>query len=334
MKKVDYLTKYRMAAVMKMLMTAGERPAHPDEEEDEEEELEHVRDELADDRHPVGYVFVEPPVQAEADGPAAQEQRDDQGGAYHHGGVFTHEELREFHGGVFRVVAAHEVRFTFGHVKGRAVGFREDGGQEDDEADGDGNQQDPALPAQALAPHGKQQPSVGGLVFHDVGEVQRAVNHQHGDDGQAHADFVGDHLGGGTHAAQEGEFGVGGPSGQHQAVYGEGGDGEHPQGPYAEVGHRHVYVAVGGVKVSGKGDHGRRHQRGGQHQDGGDPEVHAAHEGRREVLLEEQLAAVHHGLHEAEDRNVAVQAEEAAQVGDFAVVGKAEVVQRLFKRQV
>ncbi len=27
------------------------------------------------------------------------------------------EELRNFHGGVFRVVAAHEVRFTFGHVK-------------------------------------------------------------------------------------------------------------------------------------------------------------------------------------------------------------------------
>ena len=201
-----------MAAVRKMLMTqfkedhpaelhhlviaeAGERPPHPDEEEGEEEKLEHICDELADDRHPVGYVFIEPAVQAEADGPAPQEQRDDKGGSHHHGGIFPHEELGEFHGGVFRMVAAHEVRFTFGHVKRRTVGFRKNGGEEYDETDSYGHQQYPALPAQALAPHGKQEPAIGGLVFHDVGQVQRAVNHQHRDDGQTHADFIGNHLG-------------------------------------------------------------------------------------------------------------------------------------------
>ena len=93
------------------------------------------------------------------------------------------------------MVAAHEVRFTFGHVKRRTVGFRKNGGEEYDETDSYGHQQYPALPAQALAPHGKQEPAVGGLVFHDVGQVQRAVNHQHRDDGQTHADFIGNHLG-------------------------------------------------------------------------------------------------------------------------------------------
>jgi len=56
--------------------------------------------------------------------------------------------------------------------------------------------------------------------------------------------------------------------------------------------------------------------------------------GGREILFQEQFAAVHHGLHETEDGDVAVQAEKTAQVGDFAVMGQPEVVQRLFERQV
>ncbi len=60
----------------------------------------------------------EEPIDAEADGPATEEERHDESRADNHCGIFSQEEEGEFHRGIFRVVAADEFGFTFGKSKG------------------------------------------------------------------------------------------------------------------------------------------------------------------------------------------------------------------------
>ena len=67
--------------------------------------------------------------------PAAEEQvgRDRRDRDHVH--VFGQEEQREAHRAVFGVVAGDQLLFGFGEVERRAVGLRDAGGQEDEEAE-------------------------------------------------------------------------------------------------------------------------------------------------------------------------------------------------------
>ena len=77
--------------------------------------------------------------------PAAEEERDDDGGAGDHGGVFAEEKEREFHRAVFGVIAADEFGFGFGKIEGEAVCFRENRDGENAEGNEHRNGEEPFL---------------------------------------------------------------------------------------------------------------------------------------------------------------------------------------------
>jgi hypothetical protein len=87
----------------------------------------------------------------------------------------------------------------------------------------------------AVLPERKKQPAVVGLVLDDLAEVEFAEIEQHRNDREAERDFVGNHLRGGAHAADERVFRVGRPAGQGDAINGERGDGENEQRADIEI---------------------------------------------------------------------------------------------------
>ena len=125
---------------------AGDGPAYPDEEDDEANCFGEEDAEVNKAREPLPSALAslkKRGIEAEAKGPAAEENGHDDRGAHDHGGVFSHEEERKFHGGVLGVIAAHQFGFTLGKIEGHAVGFREDRGGEDDEGDSQREQEEP-----------------------------------------------------------------------------------------------------------------------------------------------------------------------------------------------
>ena len=67
--------------------------------------------------------------------PAAEEQVRRDGRDRHHVHVLGEEEQREAHRAVLGVVPGDELLLGFGKVERRAVGLRDAGGQEDEEAE-------------------------------------------------------------------------------------------------------------------------------------------------------------------------------------------------------
>ena len=70
-------------------------------------------------------------IETKSERPATEEQGYDESGAYDHGSVFSHEEHREFHRGIFGVVTTNEFRFALRKVERHTVGFRENRDCED-----------------------------------------------------------------------------------------------------------------------------------------------------------------------------------------------------------
>lgn len=65
--KEDHPTEFHHLVIAE----TRKRPPNPDEEEGEKEEFEYIGDKLADNGHPVCYVFVKPAVQPKTNGPTA-----------------------------------------------------------------------------------------------------------------------------------------------------------------------------------------------------------------------------------------------------------------------
>src|SRR5687768_11042987 len=108
----------------------GERPAHPDEDE---EKRDHLREKDKD-----VYQSPAPTVRTVGNArkmPAAEKERHDNGAAGDHGDVFPKEKEAELHRAVFGVVAANQFGLGFGKIEGKAIGFGEDGDCEHDERD-------------------------------------------------------------------------------------------------------------------------------------------------------------------------------------------------------
>src|SRR5262249_8965570 len=100
---------------------------------------------------------------------------------------------------------ADEFGFAFGEIEREAIGLGEGADEKDEEGDGDGNPENGFLEVESVSP-GKKEPAVVDLVLNNLGEVEAADDEKDGDDGEAHGDFVGDHLGAGADAAEEGIF--------------------------------------------------------------------------------------------------------------------------------
>ena len=135
---------------------AGKSPADDDEEEDEGE---HLREEGGDvqQAEPPGCVSGfkgQAEIRRKRNAPAAEEEGDGHAGADDHGGILTHEEEGEFHRAVLGVITGDELRFALREVEGEAVCLGEHGDGEDAKADDNGDEQHPALEAEALAPEG------------------------------------------------------------------------------------------------------------------------------------------------------------------------------------
>jgi hypothetical protein len=92
----------------------------------------------------------------------------------------------------------------------------------------------------------------------DLGQVQRAHAEQHGDDHEAHRDFVGDHLRRRAQRAEEGVFRVRRPARDDDAIDAERADREQVEDADIDVGDRPAVIH----RDHGPGDH-RQHE--GQH---------------------------------------------------------------------
>ena len=195
----------------------------------------------------------------------------------------------------------HDFRLAFRHVERRAVGFRHAG----DEIDHEQRQQRQPEPVQQAAL----------LGLHDVAQVQAAAGHQHADQREAHGDFIGDDLRGGTHRAEKGVFGIGRPAGDDHAVHAH-------RGQRQDV--EQAGVDVGQHQAVGERNHrpGRQGRRDGQHR--GEHEQEAVGIGRDDDFLHQQLQGIGDRLQPAA-RPDAVRPDAHLHVADDLALGKGQV---------
>src|SRR5216683_2297929 len=153
----------------------------------------------------------ERPARGEWGEPAAEEENRAQAGDGDHAGVLGDEEHGEFEAGVFGVEAADELLFGFGKVEGGAIGFRDGGDEEAEEAENLRKGSGENVPAENSAPI---EQAVGiGLSVNDVAQAELPGHQQHADYGHGQREFVADHLRGAPQTAEQRIFVVGGPSG-------------------------------------------------------------------------------------------------------------------------
>lgn len=211
---------------------AGNRPADDHHEADHQHDLEHedadleqhgeqthqARAGVAREQRNLGN------ERQEFEAVAAKEEQDHERAAGDQVRVLGEEEQGETHRGILGVVAAHEFLFGFGVVEGSAVAFGENGDEEDETREG----------------LGEDEPAVRFLEADDAVGTHGADGEQGRHEREAQRDFVRDHLGAGTHAAQEGELVVAGVTAQRDAVDTDAGDGEQIDDAHMDVGTHHV----------------------------------------------------------------------------------------------
>ena len=214
------------------------------------------------------------------------------------------------------MITRDEFGFALREVEGQAVRLGKHGDGEDAKADDDGDEQHPALEAEALAPEGQQEPAVCVLIGGHLAEVQIAEDHEDGDDREAEGDLIRDHLGAGAHPAEEGVFRVRRPAGEDNAIHTDGGDGEGEERPDAQIsddelhrlseaaaaenrGHDGIEEAQVDLAAEGQnraGEQGGHHDEAGSHPVIGFPDVSG-----HEVLLQDELQPVRRRLGETAD---------------------------------
>src|SRR5207244_3944252 len=84
----------------------------------------------------------------ERQAPSTEEKYNDERTSDDHRGVFAEEEQREFHRAVFGVIAGDELGLRLGQVERQAVRLGENRDGENDEADPEWDEQQPALQAE------------------------------------------------------------------------------------------------------------------------------------------------------------------------------------------
>ncbi|KAG0775621.1 hypothetical protein G6F22_013163 [Rhizopus arrhizus] len=135
-----------------------------------------------------------------------------------------------------------------------------------------------------------EEAGAAGLRHHDVAQVQAARSDHHADQGEAHRDFVADHLRRGAHGTQERVLRVGRPTGKDDAVDAQRGHRQQVQQAGVGVGQHDLRIE--GHHRPGREGRGQGDQRGQQV----DRLVGAA---RLHHFLEQQLEDVGEGLEDA-----------------------------------
>ncbi len=126
------------------------------------------------------------------------------------------------------------------------------------------------------------------LIADDLGQPELADQEENRDDGEAEREFVGNHLGRGTNAAQEWIFGIGRPAGDDDPVNAQRRDREDKQHPDVDIGddHRHA------EKRAAERDDGERGDRGNHGKAGREPVVEFVYVPRREIFFQEKFRGV------------------------------------------
>ena len=116
------------------------------------------------------------------------------------------------------MIATDQFGLTFREIKGHAVGFGEDRGGKYKEGDAHGKEQQPlvtaALPvsfvdnSSVFVPEREEEPAVCSLVGNNVIEVEFAKKQENRNKGEPEGNFVGNHLGAGSHTTKKGVFRV------------------------------------------------------------------------------------------------------------------------------
>src|SRR6266478_1370465 len=192
--------------------------------------------------------------------PAAEEENRAQTGHRDHTGVLGDKEHGEFEAGVFGVKTADEFLFSFGKVEGGAIGFRDGGDEEAEEAEDLRKGSGENVPVENSAPAEK---AAGvGLSVNDVAQAELSGHEQHADYRHGQREFVADHLRGAAQAAEKRIFVVGGPSGEGETVNAQSRDGEECEDADVEVDDAEINVVSFEMqRVGAKRNYGNGRQR-------------------------------------------------------------------------
>ena len=147
-----------------------------------------------------------------------------------HVGVFGQEENGERRTGILDVEAGDDFRLALGHVERRAIGF----GHAGDEVDQEQREQRHEEPFEEAV--------VARLGIDDRGQVHAAGRDQHADQGEAHRDFVADHLRRGAQRAEDGVLRVRRPAAEDDAVHAHRGHRQQRKQAGIDVGQHHAVV--------------------------------------------------------------------------------------------
>ncbi len=188
----------------------------------------------------------------------------------------------------------HEFGLALGEVEGVTVGLREGADDEQDE----GKRLVEHVPARQEAEDAR----AGGVLLHDdLAQVERVADGDHGKDAEDQRQLVADHLRRCAQTAVERVLGVAGPAAEDHAVDAEAADGHDPERTGVEVRDgQQDRRSVDLGDLAGEGNHRHGHQCCGRGDGRSQNEEPAVGSFGHELLLEDELEPVGHGLQHAE----------------------------------
>ena len=215
--------------------------------------------------------------------PSAEEHRGGHGRDVEHVDVLGQVVPAELHRRVLGHVAGDDLAFGLGEVEGKTVDFTDGADAVDDECREQG-----------------ECPPELSLGRDDLRGGHGARHEEHAHEGQAHGQFVGDDLRGGTHGAVQRQGRAGRPATQDDAVQAQGGDSQDVQGGDGHVGQLQRRRDLTDLHVRAHGDDRVDAERCERRDRGGQEVQEPLGPAGPHVLLEEELAGVGERLEQAE----------------------------------
>src|SRR5262249_41894512 len=198
------------------------------------------------------------------------------------------EEHREFKARIFGVKAGHQLLFGFGKIKWRAVGLRDGGDEETEEA----NNLRKNVPP--------ENPFGTGLRGDDLPQAEAARQKEDTDDRHGERKFIADHLRGAAQAAEERVLVIRGPAGKGDAVDAERGNRKKGENADVQIGDTEINVAAKNVQRTwAKGNDGDGSEREGEGHQRSQKIGELVHTGRGGIFLQEKFRAIGGRLEQA-----------------------------------
>ena len=220
--------------------------------------------------------------------PSAEEHRGGHGRDVEHVDVLGQVVPAELHRRVLGHVTGDDLAFGLGEVKGKTVDFTDGADAVDNECREQG-----------------ECPPELSLGCDDLRGGHGARHEEHAHEGQAHGQFIGDDLRGGTHGSVQGQGRAGRPATQDDAVQAQRGDRQDVQGGDGHVGQLQRRRNVTDLHVRPHRDDRVDAERSERRDRGGQEVQEPLSPAGPHILLEEELSRVGERLEQAEGaRNV------------------------------